>query len=118
MCIRDRVSTDLNIENWNSPLDFSLLMTMSKLMALGMEFDDVLKGVTVNAAEIFGKPGDMGVLKVGTCADITVLSMENQKIEFTDKYNNKVVGERILKPMATVIDGRLLYCSGDTLAVR
>ena len=112
------VSTDLNIENWNSPLDFSLLMTMSKLMALGMEFDDVLKGVTVNAAEIFGKPGDMGVLKVGTCADITVLSMENQKIEFTDKYNNKVVGERILKPMATVIDGRLLYCSGDTLAVR
>ena len=114
----DTVSTDLNIENWNSPLDFSLLMTMSKLMALGMEFGEVLKAVTVNSAELYGTSGDMGVLKVGTCADITVLSLENQKIEFTDKYNDKVMGKRIIKPMATVIDGKLLYCSSDTLAVR
>lgn len=114
----DTISTDLNIENWNHPLDFSLLMTMSKLMALGMKFADVVTRVTAAAAELYGMPGEMGILKVGTGADLTIVSLEKQQTEFTDKYQNKVRGEQILKPMATIIDGKLLYCSTDTLALR
>lgn len=114
----DTISTDLNIENWNSPLDFSLLMTMTKMMALGMAFEDVLRCVTLKAAEIFGTPEDMGLLKTGTGADITVLSLEERRTEFKDKYNNTVTAKTVMKPMATIVRGRLMYCSSDTLACR
>lgn len=114
----DTISTDLNIENWNDPWDFSLLMTMSKLMALGMEFADVIRCTTVNAAKIYGEPEEMGTLKTGTAADITVLELKDQNMPFTDRYGNMIMGKQVLKPMATIIDGKLLYCSSDTLAER
>ena len=58
-CIRqglfpDTISTDLNIPNWDSPLVFSLLMTMSKLLALGLPFEQVIKAVTCNPAKVMG----------------------------------------------------------------
>lgn len=114
----DTISTDLNKENWNHPWDFSLLMTMSKLMAMGMGLDAVIKSVTTSAAEVFGTAKDMGVLQVDTSADISILSLEEQEIEFCDMYRNTVTGKKILKPMATIINGQLLYCSSDTMTVR
>lgn len=113
----DTISTDLNIENWNDPWDFSLLMTMSKLMALGMTFQDVILSTTVNAARLYGDE-EMGALKPGTGADITILDLASQSIAFEDKYKNKILGKQALRPMATIINGKLLYCSSDTLAER
>ena len=114
----DTISTDLNIENWNDPWDFSLLMTMSKLMALGMSLEQVIFRTTVTAAQMFGETGKLGVLKEGTPADISILDLANQKIIFRDKYNDSVEGKQILKPMATIIDGQLRYCSSDMLTER
>lgn len=114
----DTISTDLNIENWNDPWDFSLLMTMSKLMALGMSFEEVIHCTTVNAAHLYGEPESMGTLNVGTSADVTILKLENQRMPFTDKYHDRIVGSQVIKPMATIINGKLFYCSSDTLAER
>ena len=114
----DTISTDLNIENWNDPWDFSLLMTMSKLMALGMSFEQVIYTTTAAAAKMFGEPGKLGILKEETPADITILQIADQKIVFRDKYDDTVEGHQILKPMATIIDGNLRYCSSDMLTER
>lgn len=114
----DTISTDLNIENWNDPWDFSLLMTMSKLMALGMSFEQVIYTTTAAAAKMFGEPGELGILKEETPADITILQIADQKIVFRDKYDDTVEGHQILKPMATIIDGNLRYCSSDMLTER
>ncbi len=111
------ISTDLNKENWNSPLIFSLPLTMSKMLALGMKFDDVIKAVTTNAAKIYGDE-TLGTLKVGTPADISVFKLQEMKVQFVDKYSNTCIGNRILKPEATVVGGKLLYCSSETLEVR
>ena len=114
----DTISTDLNIENWNDPWDFSLLMTMSKLMALGMSFEQVIYTTTAAAAKMFGEPGKLGILKEETPADITILQIADQKIVFRDKYDDTVEGHQILKPIETIIDGNLRYCSSDMLTER
>ena len=111
----DTISTDLNIENWNHPLAFSLLMTMSKMMVLGMSFEEVLLAVTKNAAVHMQMSGELGTLKPGTCADITLLDFQNKDIEFRDIYNRSVCGKQIIKPLATIIDGQILYRSPDTI---
>lgn len=121
-CIRqgflpDTISTDLNMENWNAPWDFSLLMTMSKFMAMGMSFSDVIRCVTIRAAQLYGDR-EMGSLAEGTEADISVLALKDQHMKFTDKYGDMVEGTQVICPVATVIKGNVLYCSSDTLAER
>ena len=111
----DTISTDLNIENWNNPLAFSLLMTMSKMMALGMTFQEVILAVTRNAAVHMKMEGQLGTLRPGTCADITLLDFQDRDIEFKDIYNRSICGKQIMKPLATIIDGQVLYRSPDTI---
>lgn len=114
----DAISTDLNIENWNHPYIFSLLLTMSKLMAMGMSFEEVIRRVTSTAAEIYGEAGKMGTLAEGTCADITILECQQKEVLFRDKYHNELIGNSLLMPMATIIDGQLFYCSGEMMTIR
>ena len=111
----DAVSTDLNMESWNNPLAFSLLMTMSKLKTMGLPFDRLIDGVTRVPAQIMGMEGELGTLKKGTCADITVIRDTPRKTTFIDKYDNKLEANSILMPMCTIIDGLIQYRSPETL---
>lgn len=119
-CIRqglfpDTISTDINIPNWSSPLVFSLLMTMSKMLALGLPFEQAVRGVTCNPAKVMGMDGEWGTLREGTTADISVLKMVGQPTIFRDKYGNEITADRKLMPLATVIDGKVQYQSSDTI---
>ncbi len=119
-CIRqgffpNTISTDLNVPNWNSPLVFSLLMTMSKMMALGLPFDEVIKGVTCRPAAVMGMAGELGTLKEGTAADISVLKVVDKPTVFRDKYGNQIMAEKKFIPLATVINGKVQYQSSDTI---
>jgi len=111
----DTVSTDLNIESWNNPLVFSLLMTMSKLLALGLPLDKLIVGVTSVPAEVMGLGGRLGTLSLGSCADVTVVQYRERPTTFADLYKNTLKANRILLPMATVIDGQIQYQSPETL---
>lgn len=111
----DSISTDLGMENWNNPLDFSLALCMSKHLALGMTLDDVVRCVTANAAMQFGRAGDLGTLATGTAADVTVAKLVDHAVTFQDIHGNVLRGDRMLLPLATVIGGQLLYRSPYTL---
>lgn len=111
----DTISTDINIPNWNSPMVFSLLMTMSKMLALGMKVDDVIRGVTSNPAKVLGLEGNLGTLKEGTIADISVLDLVAKPTTFKDKYGNSIVADKKFVALATVIDGKVQYQSSDTI---
>ena len=119
-CIRqglfpDTISTDLNIPNWDSPLVFSLLMTMSKFLALGLPLEEVIRAVTCRPAAVMGMEGELGTLKEGTTADISVLQLAEKQTMFRDKYGNQIIAEKKFMPLATVISGRMQYQSSDTL---
>lgn len=111
----DTISTDLNLESWNNPLAFCLLMTMSKMRALGMPEEDVIKSVTANAAAVYGQAGDLGTLKEGTCGDITVVREKEMPVTYRDIYGNTVEGRRVYAPMLTVIDGKIQFRSPETI---
>lgn len=119
-CIRqgllpDTISTDLNIPNWGSPLVFSLLMTMSKFLALGLPLDQVVRSVTSRPAAVLGMEGELGTLKEGTTADISVVKLVERPALFRDKYGNRILAERKFMPMATVVGGRVQCQSSDTI---
>lgn len=111
----DTISTDLNAENWNHPLVFSLLMTTSKLLAMGLPLDKAVTAITAAPAELMGMAGELGTLKVGTCADVTIVQPTAHHMVFRDKYANELPAEQILLPMATIIDGQIQYRSPLTL---
>ncbi len=113
--VPDTISTDLNYENWNHPLVFSLPMTMSKMMALGMDFETVVKCVTTRAAEQFGEAGNLGTLAAGSAGDITVVALVDAETTYRDIHGNERRSDKRIVPLATVIDGEVLYRSPETL---
>lgn len=69
----DVVCSDTSYRNWNGPV-FDLVTTMSKLVALGMSFGDVLERTTVRPAHLLGLwDSGYGRLEVGGAAHVSVL---------------------------------------------
>src|SRR6516225_3035043 len=68
----DGVSTDGHRGNRAGPV-YDLPTTMAKLVALGFSLNQVVEMATINAAKLLGRAGDLGTLKVGDPAEISVL---------------------------------------------
>jgi len=72
---------------------------MNSMMALGLAFDHVIKMATSNAAVMAGMSDEIGTLKNGAIADITVLSDERGKWVLRDNDHNEVTANRMLAPV-------------------
>ena len=105
----DTISTDLTLTSWNHPWIYSLPIVMSKYMALGLSFDQVLKCVTVNAAAQFSLKEEWGALEEGRNADLAILRVAKKECDFADKYGDSVHGHELIKPLATIINGQVMY---------
>src|SRR5262249_8663069 len=68
----DTISTDLNIFNLDGPV-FSLSENMTKMLALGLEPNDVIAMATRNVARAIGRLDELGSLTVGCTAEVSVL---------------------------------------------
>ena len=78
---------------------FSLVRAMVELMALGVPLEDVVPMVTSSAAAMLGLSGELGTLKVGTPADISVLSDERGRWPLVDGEGTRVMADRMLQPL-------------------
>src|SRR6266566_939214 len=65
----DGVSTDGHRGNRAGPV-YDLPTTMAKLMALGFSLNQVVEMATVNAAKLLGRNDDLGLIRVGSPADL------------------------------------------------
>ena len=110
----DTISTDLNTTNWNNPMVFSLTAVMSKFLAMGMPLPEVIRSVTSNAAKAMDED-NLGTLKVNTPADITVLKLVSKKFQHFDKFGSTLDSDQMLSAAMTVVNGRVLYQSTETL---
>jgi dihydroorotase len=103
----DTISSDLYNANINGPV-YDLPTTMSKLLAVGMNFDDVLERVTAAPAKIINRLEGMGTLAVGSPADVAVLALEQGEFTLVDSQRNtKRVNQRIIS-RATICRGKRL----------
>ncbi len=102
----DIVSSDVHAICIDGPT-YGLLMTMSKMLNLGMPFEDVIRATTCTPAKAMGKGDELGTLQVGTSADITVLRLEKGDFRFQDTAGEELAGRSRLSAVWTVIGGEV-----------
>jgi dihydroorotase len=85
---------------------FSLVSAMTSMMALGLPLERVVPMVTSNAARMIGMQDELGCLKVGGVADISVLSDDRGRWILRDNEGTQVPADRRLQPLFCLRAGR------------
>ena len=105
--ISDVISTDLHTGIINGPV-YDLPTTLSKLMHLGLSFEEVIEKATFNAAKTIKREKQLGNLKIGTIADIAVLEVIDGEFEFYDAHSTKFCGTQKINAALTIREGKIL----------
>ncbi len=71
-----------------------------------MSLNDVLACGTVNAAKSIPALKDLGTLRTGATADVSVLELTEGQFEFVDNVNTKRIGKQKLVSRAVFVAGR------------
>ena len=105
----DIISGDLTRNTFGNRPAVSLPWLMTRFMAMGMSFADVLAAVTTAPAALLGQTDRIGALREGAAADIAVFRMEERKVTFRDAQGVPLEGERLLIPAATMMEGEWAF---------
>ncbi len=106
--VPDTISSDLTNINVHGPV-YDLLTTLSKFLSLGMSVKDVIACVTANARRIFDTRLEIGALKPGAEADVSIVELRDGDFAFQDSDGKSRTGRQRLAPVATVRGGKILY---------
>jgi len=100
----DFISSDLANTNIDGPI-YSLTLTMSKFLALGLTLEQVVRMTTINPARTL-RENSRGTIKVGFPADITILELAHDDFTFNDGLvGNTIRGDTLIIPCVTVKNG-------------
>jgi dihydroorotase len=97
----DGVSTDGHRGNRAGPV-YDLPTTMAKLMALGFSLNQVVEMATVNAAKLLGRTGELGTLRIGEAADISVLRIDDKEWRAVDSQRETIPAHQAIRPVYAV----------------
>jgi dihydroorotase len=101
----DTISTDVYTASIDGPV-FDMPTTMSKMLHLDMDFDEILARSTSSPAKIINRLPGMGSLAVGAPADIALLEIEQGQFKLVDAQWNEVTVERRIVSRQTICRGR------------
>ena len=103
----DTISSDIHAMCINGPAH-DLVTTMSKFLHLGMPLYDVIKSCTLNASLAINRP-NIGNLKIGSAADISILKIQQGNFNFFDTTNQKLIGKEKIVVKGVILNGKLWY---------
>jgi dihydroorotase len=103
----DFISSDIHYYNLHGPV-FDLVTTMDKFLHLGMALPEVIRRTTLTPALFLGRENELGTLKPGAVADITVLELQNGEFPLVDSEGRVEIGNRHLEPTHVFRSGRQL----------
>jgi dihydroorotase len=89
----DFIGSDLHAYNLHGPV-FDLVTTLSKFLHLGMPVPEIIRRTTTNCAKFLGLADEIGTLRPGACADVTVLEIVNEPTPLTDSERRTETAER------------------------
>lgn len=78
--------------------NFSLASAMTSMLALGLRLEQVVPMVTSNCAAMLGMQDEIGTLRPGVGADVSVLDDVTGRFVLQDNEDTQVVAERLLRP--------------------
>jgi dihydroorotase len=102
----DTIGTDLGGLSYNGPV-YDLVTELSKFLLLGLNVDQVIERVTVRPTRMFDFGAELGSLKPGAVADITILEVREGSFLFTDSTGKKRTGRQKLQSAAAIRAGKL-----------
>lgn len=103
----DTISTDMHVTSMSVGMK-DLPNVMSKFLALGLSFDDIIRRTTVNAARAIRQEA-LGHLSVGAGADVAVWRIEKGNFGFVDGPGQRVNATQKVVCELTLRDGRVVY---------
>lgn len=86
---------------------FDLPTALSKMMAVGLELEDVIAAATARPAGLLGRGREIGTLAAGARADIAVFDLEPGRFEFKDVNGDVRTGTERLVNVQTLIGGQI-----------
>jgi len=111
----DTIGTDLGGLSYNGPV-FDLVTELSKFLLIGMSVDQVIERVTVGPTRMFNFGVELGTLRPGTVADITILEVREGSFVFGDSTGKKRTGRQKLQSTATIRAGKAYVNRSDDVA--
>jgi dihydroorotase len=84
---------------------FSLVSTMTAMLALGLKLQDIIPMVTSGPAALAGLQDQVGTLATGRDADVTVLHDHRGSWQLKDNEGHEVRAERLLRPAFCIRQG-------------
>ncbi len=85
---------------------FSLCYAMTELLALGLTLQQIVPMVTTNAAAMLGLNDEIGTLRPGAIADVSVLADDRGRFRLGDNEGTEVIADRMLTPLFCLRAGR------------
>ncbi len=102
----DTISTDLTVIAVERRV-FDLPTMVSKFMAMGIGLDQAIGMVTSNAARVFDYGAQIGTLRPGSEADVSIFELRDGQFEFEDSDGGKRTGRQMLVNKAVVRRGQV-----------
>jgi dihydroorotase len=103
----DTISTDIHYQSMNMHM-IDMPTTMSKMMAVGMELNEVIARSTFIPAKSIGHP-ELGTLAEGSIADIAAWNLSEGRFGFTDSCNGLIYGKKRLMCELTIAGGEIVW---------
>ncbi|MDQ2999581.1 MAG: amidohydrolase/deacetylase family metallohydrolase [Chloroflexota bacterium] len=108
----DVISSDIHQLSIHGPL-FDLPTCLSKFLALGMSFPDVVRAATTRPAEVLDLQHELGTLNVGALADLALFMIQEGRFPFYDVFMNMREGTQLIRNTLTIANGRPLPRTPD-----
>jgi dihydroorotase len=106
--ISSDVHGDFATPHNDATLDYSLCGALSKLVALGMDLTTAIAAVTVHPATVLQAEAELGTLRAGTRADITVLERSEAPWVCRDALGEQLIAPQKVSPAWVVKSGQLI----------
>jgi dihydroorotase len=103
----DSISTDIYNLNIHGPV-YDLPTTMSKLLYLGMSFEEILLRTTANPARYINRTPMLGTLQPGAPGDVALLALEDGNFQLIDSQKNAVMAKQRIVSRLTICRGKRL----------
>jgi dihydroorotase len=101
----DTISSDIHARSANTPGKPYLPWVMSKFLHLGFTLEQVVELTTSAPARVIDRVEKLGTLQPGAPADVAILELVEEPVDFVDTRGNHRLGTRWLKPVQTVRAG-------------
>jgi dihydroorotase len=109
----DTISSDLHAHNVDGPA-YDQATTLSKLLHVGMEIQDVIRATTATPAQAARRQDRIGALVPGREADLTAFELRYGNWALPDAAGATEVVERLLVPRLVIRAGEIRRLDPDT----